>query len=66
MEIQVNGILKPLAERTTLVELLAKLGFANKPVAVELNQSALTPAAIKDATLNDGDQLEIIVLAPGG
>ena len=66
MQIHVNGEKKEIEANSSLTHLLSSLGFAGKPVAIELNKKALTPSEIKSQILYNEDELEIIVLAPGG
>jgi len=66
MEVQVNGEKREIETNMTLPNLLTSLGFSGKPVAIELNEKALTPSQIQSQVLANKDQLEIIVLAPGG
>jgi len=66
MLIQVNGEKREVEAGCSLTTLLNSLGFGGKPVAIELNLQALTPSQINDTQLKNDDQLEIIVLAPGG
>jgi len=64
--ITLNGRPYPLESPTTVPDLLATLGFAGKPVVVELNGQALTPAEHATAQVTPGATLELITLAAGG
>ena len=66
MQITLNGQVHPLPELTTVAGLLMSLGFANKPVVVELNREAIFPRDFNITPVNDGDQIEIVTLAAGG
>lgn len=66
MQITVNGQTLPLTETTTVTGLLRSLGFADKPVVVELNREAIFPRDFAQTTVNEGDQIEIVTLAAGG
>ena len=66
MQITLNGQVHPLPEPTTVAGLLMSLGFANKPVVVELNREAIFPRDFNITPVNDGDQIEIVTLAAGG
>lgn len=66
MQIILNGQAHPLTESTTVTALLQSLGFADKPVVVELNREAIFPRDFAETPVNDGDQIEIVTLAAGG
>ena len=66
MTITLNGQSHPLPQSITVAALLASLGFAGKPVVVELNREALFPRDFEATPVNDGDQVEIVTLAAGG
>ena len=66
MSITLNGQVHPLPESTTVNALLQSLGFAGKPVVVELNREAIFPRDFETTPVNDGDQVEIVTLAAGG
>ena len=65
MKIQLNGESTETSAPTVLA-LLAELGFAEKPVIVEHNQTALLKAEHEETALSEGDRLEVITLAAGG
>jgi sulfur carrier protein len=64
--ITLNGRPHPLAGPMTVAQLLAELGLHGKPVVVELDEAALTPAEHATATVRAGARVEIVVLAAGG
>lgn len=66
MQIILNGQAHPLTESTTVTALLQSLGFADKPVVVELNREAIFPRDFAETPVTDGDQIEIVTLAAGG
>lgn len=66
MQITLNGQAHPLSESTTVKVLLHSLGFADKPVVVELNREAIFPRDFETTQVNNGDQIEIVTLAAGG
>jgi len=66
MTIILNGNQYQLEAECSIAELLKKLGFDSKPVVVEHNQQAVFPRDYPTTTLNDTDQLEIILIAAGG
>jgi len=66
MQITLNGQVHPLPEPTTVTGLLLSLGFADKPVVVELNREAIFPRDFNTTPVNDRDLIEIVTLAAGG
>ncbi|MEX0886365.1 MAG: sulfur carrier protein ThiS [Phycisphaeraceae bacterium] len=65
MEVTVNGQMRQV-RAGSVGELLAELGLAGQPVAVELNEE-LVPKARHEATgLTPGDRLELVTLVGGG
>ena len=66
MTIQLNGNEHKLEKPISIQELLKSIGLANKPVVVELNQTALFPREYQQNILRENDQVEIITIAAGG
>lgn len=66
MQLEVNGEVRDVAERTTVRELLAGLGVTTRHVAVEVNHELLPRAEHDTHELSDGDSLEIVTLVGGG
>ena len=66
MTITLNGSKKSLLPKQTIADLLEELGLHGKPVVVEHNKTALFPRDYDTIQLNDGDSLEIIIIAAGG
>jgi sulfur carrier protein len=66
VQIVVNGQNRDLPPRTTLAALLAELGFARRPVAVEVNLEVVPRARHGERVLCEGDRLEIVSLVGGG
>lgn len=66
MTLTINGETQKFNDDLNLQALLAELGLAEKPVVVELNQTALAPSEFKSQKLKDSDQLEIVTIAAGG
>lgn len=64
-ELQVNGEAKKTTA-ATVADLLQELGLAGQAVAVEVNQSVVPKKQHGDATLNDGDTVELVTLVGGG
>lgn len=64
--ITLNGSPHPLPGETTLDQLLASLGLAEKPVVVELDGEAVFPRDHPQTRIADGARVEIVTLAAGG
>ena len=66
MKLIVNGQPRHVADGGTVAALLAELGLAGKPVAVEVNLELVPAARHAEQRLADGDRLEIVTLVGGG
>ncbi len=66
MNIQLNGIPHELDAAMPVSDLLACIGFAGKPVVVELDGLPVFPRDYPDAWVGDGARVEIVTLAAGG
>lgn len=67
MKVELNGEERSFPGREMeLPALLAALGFAGRPVLVELNGMALNQRDHGSTTVRDGDRLEIIMIVAGG
>jgi sulfur carrier protein len=64
--LQVNGRRVELDGPTGLLSYLEKLGVSPRAVAVELNGEILERAGYANATLDDGDVVEIVRMVGGG
>lgn len=66
MKVQLNGETHELAEGTTVAELVA--GHLTEPrgVAVAVNAEVVPRSTWPDATLHDGDHVELLTPAQGG
>jgi sulfur carrier protein len=64
--LQVNGRRVELDEPTPLLTYLEKLGVSARAVAVELNGVIIERAAYSDATLDEGDVVEVVRMVGGG
>jgi sulfur carrier protein len=51
---------------STAGELVATLGFAGRPLAVEVNEEVVPRARLADCRLKAGDRLELVTLVGGG
>lgn len=67
MKITINGNEYFKFETGTNVhDLIQKLNLSDKQIIVELNQIALMQKDYKTSLLNDGDIIEIVLIAAGG
>jgi sulfur carrier protein len=64
--LQVNGRRVELDGPTALLTYLEKLGVSPRAVAVELNGVIIERSAYEDASLSDGDVVEIVRMVGGG
>lgn len=61
----INGVEQPL-QADTVAEMLEELGLPGPLVLVEHNGLALRKSEWRDASLRDGDRIEILRIAAGG
>lgn len=66
MKIQLNGIPHLIERPMTVRDLLGSIGFAGKPVVVELDGEAVFPRDYPVHWVREGAQVEIVTLAAGG
>jgi sulfur carrier protein len=66
MDITVNGESMHLEQPTQVRELLARLGLADRPCAVEVNRCLVPREDHEQQTLATGDVVEIVTLVGGG
>lgn len=66
MKLWVNGVDQAVEETLSVGAFLAQLGLEEKPVVVELNETALLPREYVQTLLKDGDRLEIVQITAGG
>ena len=67
MTLKLNGESRDFKEtEMPLPVLLDQLGFGERPVLVEHNGTALHQREHPETTVQDGDQLEIILIVAGG
>ncbi len=64
--ITLNGSPHPLPEELSLQQLLDSLGFAGKPVVVEIDGHAVFPRDHAHTPVTQGARVEIVTLAAGG
>ena len=66
MQIKLNGEFRDLAEGTTISQLIEQLKLDPRYLAVERNRQVIPRAQHREATLEEGDQLEVVTLVGGG
>ena len=66
MKIQLNGNPHEIETTMTVSDLLESIGFAGKPVVVELDEQAIFPRDYPTIVVGDGARIEIVTLAAGG
>jgi sulfur carrier protein len=66
MQLTVNNEQTVIPDGSTVRQLLAELGLANRPVAVERNRNVVSHRIFDETVLHNGDILEIVTLVGGG
>lgn len=66
MNILLNGAQEQLPAESTIADLLQHSGYADRRVAVELNQGIVPRSAHGSQRLRDGDRVEIVHAIGGG
>jgi thiazole synthase len=66
LEVTVNGEPHALPQALSLAELLQHLGYAGRPVAVEVNREVVPRARHAEHRLRGGEAVEIVTLVQGG
>ena len=66
MRVIVNGQDREVADGAAIVDLIALLDLKPERVAVELNGRIMKRIEWADATLSDGDKVEIVHFVGGG
>lgn len=66
MNITINGESRQFADIETVTDLLVKLDYQNKRLAVELNGDIVPKSQHGTTAIKNGDTLEIVVAVGGG
>jgi len=66
MNIFINGIEKNYTSSLTLQALLNQLGYADKKVAIEVNEEIIPRSQLRNRLVVGGDKIEIIYAVGGG
>lgn len=62
----VNGQSHEVPAGSTAADLVTALGFAGRPLAVEVNEAVVPRLRLADCRLKSGDRLELVTLVGGG
>jgi len=66
LRVIVNGQDREVADGSAIADLISQLDLKAERVAVELNRKILRRIEWSEATLNDGDRVEIVHFVGGG
>ena len=66
MKIIVNGEEITLPENSNIEDLIAKLGFTNKRIAIEINEAIIPKSKHQSHPLKNDDRVEVINAVGGG
>lgn len=66
MQVLLNGETHILPERTTVRDLIERLGLVGQPAAVEVNKSLVPRRQHESRLLAEGDRIEVVTLVGGG
>jgi len=66
LSIRVNGEHRRVRDGLTLAELALELGLEPAKVAVERNLEIVPRSTLREARVEDGDELEIVTFVGGG
>ena len=66
LHVVVNGEAHEIPVGSTVTDLIARLGLAGRPVAVERNREVVPRARHAETQLVDGDRLELVTFVGGG
>jgi sulfur carrier protein len=66
IDVVINGQPRSVNTGSTIADLIADLGLAGKPVAVERNREVVPRAQHATTILAPGDRLEVVTFVGGG
>ncbi|MGE0872687.1 MAG: sulfur carrier protein ThiS [Kofleriaceae bacterium] len=66
IDVVINGQNRQFPRGTTVHGLIAELGLAGRPVAVERNREVVPRADHATTVLAEGDRLEVVTFVGGG
>lgn len=64
--VTVNGVARSAAAGSSVGALVESLGFAGRPIAVELDGEVVPRAALGERRLVGGERIEIVTFVGGG
>ena len=64
--VTVNGVARSAAAGSSVAALVESLGFAGRPIAVELDGEVVPRAALATRLLTGGERIEIVTFVGGG
>ena len=66
VQIRINGEHRRVSEGISIAEMVSELGFDPVRVAVERNLEVVPRSTIREVTVQDGDDFEIVRFVGGG
>ena len=66
IDVTVNGVGHSLPSGSSLGDLIAALGFAGRPIAVEVDGDVVPRASLAGRVLVGGERIEIVTFVGGG
>ena len=66
MKVTLNGRPHDLEPGSTVRQLLASIGFGDRPVVVEVDKEALLPREHASRVLEEGSVIEVVQITAGG
>lgn len=66
VSVTVNGVDRTVAAGSSIRDLLEGLGFAGRPLAVEVDGQVVSRTAFGDLALAGGERVEIVTFVGGG
>jgi len=64
--VMVNGVARTVDAGSSLRDLIEALGFAGRPIAVEVDGDVVPRAALADRVIAGGERIEIVTFVGGG
>ena len=64
--VTVNGIARTFPAGSSLRDLIEVLGFAGRPIAVEVDGDVVPRAVLADRAVAGGERIEIVTFVGGG
>jgi thiamine biosynthesis protein ThiS len=66
LQVRINGEHRRVADGINIAELVSELGFDPVRVAVERNLEVVPRSTLRDVSVQDGDDFEIVRFVGGG